>query len=139
VVFGERHLRHLLLSYLQYYNGARTHLSLNKDAPVPRAVQAVGHVLATPILGGLHHWYGSDLICDRDKDVVDRAGRAKRPRDLLIMRSYVLVPAWHLVGHAAEHVGPGSHLATLEHLELARQQRPGALSKPWLGDLVRID
>jgi hypothetical protein len=93
VVFGERHLRHLLLSYLQYYNGARTHLSLNKDAPVPRAVQAVGHVLATPILGGLHHWYGSDLICDRDKDVVDRAGRAKRPRDLLIMRSYVLVPA----------------------------------------------
>ena len=35
VVFGERHLRHMLLSYLAYYNGARTHLSLNKDAPVP--------------------------------------------------------------------------------------------------------
>src|SRR5580704_10186093 len=29
VVFGERHLRHMLLSYLAYYNGARTHLSLN--------------------------------------------------------------------------------------------------------------
>ena len=24
VVFGERHLRHLLLSYMAYYNGART-------------------------------------------------------------------------------------------------------------------
>ena len=44
------------LSYMQY-NDARTHLSLNKDAPVPRAVQAVGHVLPTPILGGSHHHY----------------------------------------------------------------------------------
>ncbi len=57
VVFGERHLRHLLLSYTEYYNGARTHLSLNKDAPVPRAVQAIGRILPTPILGGLHHKY----------------------------------------------------------------------------------
>ena len=57
VVFGERHLRHLLISYLAYYNGARTHLSLNKDAPVPRAVQAIGRILPTPILGGLHHQY----------------------------------------------------------------------------------
>jgi hypothetical protein len=55
VVFGERHLRHILLSYMQYYNGARTDLSLNKEAPVPRAVQAVGRILPTPILGGLHH------------------------------------------------------------------------------------
>jgi transposase InsO family protein len=57
VVFGERHLRHLLLSYMAYYNGTRTHLSLNKDAPVPRAVQAIGRILPTPILGGLHHHY----------------------------------------------------------------------------------
>jgi transposase InsO family protein len=57
VVFGERHLRHMLLSYLAYYNGARTHLSLNKDAPVPRAVQAAGRIHASPILGGLHHQY----------------------------------------------------------------------------------
>jgi len=40
VVFGERHLRHILLLYMTYYNGARTHLSLNKDAPIPRGVQA---------------------------------------------------------------------------------------------------
>ncbi len=57
VVFGERHLRHVLLSYMHYYNSARTHLSLNKDAPLPRVVQAVGRILPTPILGGLHHHY----------------------------------------------------------------------------------
>ncbi len=57
VVFGERHLRHVLLSYMQYYNGVRTHLSLDKDAPAPRAVQAIGRILPTPILGGLHHQY----------------------------------------------------------------------------------
>ena len=58
VVFGERHFRHLLLSYMQYYNEARTHLSLEKDAPVSRAVDRAGHILCRPILGGLHHQYG---------------------------------------------------------------------------------
>ena len=57
VVFGERHLRHLLNSYQRYYNEARTHLSLHKDAPIPRAVQTVGRTLAMPVLGGLHHQY----------------------------------------------------------------------------------
>jgi len=57
VVFGERHLRHVLLSYMQYYNGAWTILPLNTDAPIPRAVQAIGRILLTPILGGLHHQY----------------------------------------------------------------------------------
>ena len=57
VVIGERHLRHVLLSYMEYYNGARTHLSLGKDAPIARVVQAVGRVCAQPVLGGLHHQY----------------------------------------------------------------------------------
>jgi len=57
VVFGERHLRHLLRSYATYYNAARTHLSVNKDAPLPRTIHAVGHILPTPFLGGLHHQY----------------------------------------------------------------------------------
>jgi transposase InsO family protein len=57
VVFGERHLRHVLLSYMEYYNGARTHLALNKDAPVSRAILAVVRILPMPILGGLHHQY----------------------------------------------------------------------------------
>jgi hypothetical protein len=57
VVFGERHLRHLLRSYTTYYNAGRTHLSVNKDAPSPRTVHAVGRILPTPFLGGLHHLY----------------------------------------------------------------------------------
>ena len=57
VVFGERHLRHLLESYQRYYNEARTHLSLSKDAPVSRAVQTVGSIIAKPLLRGLHHQY----------------------------------------------------------------------------------
>src|SRR5271169_516712 len=46
VVFGERHLRHLLLSYMDYYNGTRTHLSLNKDAPMARAAETAGRIIA---------------------------------------------------------------------------------------------
>jgi len=57
VVFGERHLRHVLLSYMNYYNDARTHLSLNKDAPMSRATETVGRIICRPILGGLHHQY----------------------------------------------------------------------------------
>ncbi|MHB8272772.1 integrase core domain-containing protein [Bradyrhizobium sp.] len=57
VVFGERHLCHLLLSYMKYYNEARTHLSLAKDAPVSRGVERAGPILCRPILGGLHHQY----------------------------------------------------------------------------------
>lgn len=57
VVLGEQHLRHLLRSYQSYYNATRTHLSLNKDAPSGRAVEASGRILALPVLGGLHHQY----------------------------------------------------------------------------------
>ena len=57
VVFGERHLRHVLASYHKYYNEVRTHLSLHKDAPIRRDVCRTGRVLALPILGGLHHQY----------------------------------------------------------------------------------
>jgi putative transposase len=39
VVIGERHLRGILSTYVDYYNGSRTHLSLGKDAPEPRTVQ----------------------------------------------------------------------------------------------------
>jgi hypothetical protein len=65
IVFGERHLRHLLRSYLNYYNETRTHLSLDKDAPVPRATQAVGRIFGRPVLGGSPSQIYTDLICDR--------------------------------------------------------------------------
>jgi hypothetical protein len=58
VIFSVRHLRHVLLSYMGYYNAMRTHLSLNKDAPISRTAKNVGRIICRPILGGLHHQYG---------------------------------------------------------------------------------
>ena len=57
IVFGERQLRHLLLSYMNCYNNTRTHLSLNKDAPMSRAAETAGRIIVRPVLGGLHHQY----------------------------------------------------------------------------------
>lgn len=59
IVLGARHLRRVLAAYLSYYHDSRTHLSLEKDAPVPRRVHAIteGALIATPEVGGLHHRY----------------------------------------------------------------------------------
>jgi transposase InsO family protein len=57
IVLGEAHLRRILKSYADYYNGVRTHRSLNKDAPVSRPVQRTGAISSRAILGGLHHHY----------------------------------------------------------------------------------
>jgi transposase InsO family protein len=57
VVLGEAHLRRILMAYADYYNRARTHLTLDKDAPLGRPAQAIGQIVATPLLGGLHHQY----------------------------------------------------------------------------------
>jgi len=57
VVFGERHLRRVLCSYVAYYNQTRPHRSLRKDAPLRRAIQRIGDVVTVSILGGLHHQY----------------------------------------------------------------------------------
>ena len=57
IVLGEAHLRRILKSYADYYNGVRTHRSLNKDAPVSRQIQPAGSIKSHAILGGLHHHY----------------------------------------------------------------------------------
>jgi transposase InsO family protein len=57
VIFGEAHLRRILSAYAAYYNQARTHLALQKDAPLRRAIQRSGAVVAVPVLAGLHHQY----------------------------------------------------------------------------------
>src|SRR3982075_3416412 len=44
VIWGEAHLRRILKSYADYYNGVRTHRSLNKDAPVSRQIQLTGGI-----------------------------------------------------------------------------------------------
>ena len=59
IVWNERALRRHLQRYLTYYHEWRTHLSLDKDAPVPRPAQppACGTIVAVPHVGGLHHHY----------------------------------------------------------------------------------
>jgi transposase InsO family protein len=57
IVLGEAHLRRILKSYARYYNGTRTHLSLDKDSPLSRTVKRTGRVFCSPVLGGLHHKY----------------------------------------------------------------------------------
>ncbi len=57
LIVGERHLRQMLASYSSYYNESRTHLALEKDAPLRRAIQRCGAIITTPILSGLHHRY----------------------------------------------------------------------------------
>ena len=57
IVLGEVHLRRILRSYADYYNGFRTHRSLNKDTPNSRPVQRSGVIISHAILGGLHHQY----------------------------------------------------------------------------------
>ena len=59
IVVHESGLRRVLSSYFEYYASSRTHLSLGKDAPMPRAVQSpeLGRVVELPEVGGLHHRY----------------------------------------------------------------------------------
>jgi hypothetical protein len=59
VVLGERHLRRLLTVYFAYDHRARTHLSLEKDAPDDRPIEPpeLGVIIPIPEVGGLHHSY----------------------------------------------------------------------------------
>ena len=59
IVFNETGLRRVLKEYFDYYERSRTHLSLDKDAPIPRSVQPpeLGTVVELPQVGGLHHRY----------------------------------------------------------------------------------
>jgi transposase InsO family protein len=58
IILNENHLRAVLTEYVdEYYNIARTHMSLNKDSPIPRPVQTDGKIVSKLILGGLHHIY----------------------------------------------------------------------------------
>jgi putative transposase len=59
VVLGEQHLRRTLARYFAYYHGARTHLSLDKDAPHGRPIEPpeFGRVIPIREVGGLHHRY----------------------------------------------------------------------------------
>ena len=68
IPLNERHLRRILREWVAHYNGARPRSSLGPGIPDPCvAPQAPGpprhqiasdhRVIATPVLGGLHHEY----------------------------------------------------------------------------------
>jgi hypothetical protein len=59
IVFNEASPYRHVKSFVAYYHGSRTHLSLAKDTPESRPVQAVedGHIVAVPQVGGLHYRY----------------------------------------------------------------------------------
>jgi len=59
IVWNEPSLRRTLKLFLAYYHEWRPHLSLDKDAPMPRAAQppACGTIVQVPHVGGLHHHY----------------------------------------------------------------------------------
>ena len=54
IVWNERSLRRTLARFLDYYHECRTHLSLEKDAPIPRAAEspASGAIVQIPHVGG---------------------------------------------------------------------------------------
>ena len=59
IVFNEAHLIRILTAYFEYCHEARTHLSLDRNAPTPRQVEhpSEGRVIAIPQVGALHHRY----------------------------------------------------------------------------------
>ncbi len=59
IVFNEAHLIRILTAYFKYYHQSRTHLSLDRNAPIPREVEppSQGRVIAIPQVGGLHIRY----------------------------------------------------------------------------------
>jgi transposase InsO family protein len=59
IVLNEAHLRRLMTSYLEYYHTVRPHVSLERNAPIPRPIQgpSEGNVRAMPHVGGLYQGY----------------------------------------------------------------------------------
>ena len=59
IVLNERHLYRILTDYFDYYHNCRPHLSLDRNSPTPRDVEAPsqGEVVSIPQVGGLHHRY----------------------------------------------------------------------------------
>ena len=59
IFFSEEHLRRVLTAYVEYYHTSRTHLSLDRNAPIEREVEppSRGKIVAVPQVGGLHRRY----------------------------------------------------------------------------------
>jgi hypothetical protein len=60
-------LHRVLTAYVTYEMQSRTHLALEKDAPISRPVMSssVGRIVVTPHVGGLHHRYDRAVRLER--------------------------------------------------------------------------
>jgi putative transposase len=59
IVFNAAGLKRLMTLHCSYFERSRTHLSLDKDTPIPRPVMPPGGgtIVAISEVGGLHHRY----------------------------------------------------------------------------------
>ena len=62
IVLNERHLERMLAEFIEnYYHAERPHQGLDGDTPIPHTTppEFTGRtkLVATPVLGGLHHTY----------------------------------------------------------------------------------
>jgi len=59
IVLNQAGLQKLMTLYCSYHERSRTHLSLDKDTPIPRPVAPPGDgaIVTIPEVGGLHHRY----------------------------------------------------------------------------------
>ncbi len=57
LILGQRHLRRVLLEYVQYYNTARPHQGIQQHAPIPFPPVPSGPVARRDVLGGIIHDY----------------------------------------------------------------------------------
>ncbi|PYR05830.1 MAG: hypothetical protein DMG00_20660 [Acidobacteria bacterium] len=64
IIFNANGLQRILKSYMEYYERSRTHLALQKDAPVSRPVSPsiTGRIIAIPQVHGPHHRYEDRVI-----------------------------------------------------------------------------
>jgi len=62
LILGEAHLRRVLRAYVTYFTSSRPHQGIEQQvpagvAPTRRVAGTNGSIVATPVLGGLHHAY----------------------------------------------------------------------------------
>ena len=58
VVLGQRHLRRVLVEYVDFYNRARPHQGIEQGTPIPRPAYAPeGPIGRREVLGGVLHDY----------------------------------------------------------------------------------
>jgi hypothetical protein len=83
----------VLKDYFAYYERCRTHLSLEKDAPVSRPVEppSLGHMIQIPKVGGLHHLIISThaKLPDRKKTPKQSLENAERVVYSFVMRNFL--------------------------------------------------